>query len=328
MSVSRSPADRSAAVLKVISQRGYPLADHAGERPATPEWFSQAVSNRPHRRFCEVDGAAIELLTWGRPEGRGLLFLHGNGGNADWWSFTAPFLAGDYRCAAISWSGMGASDHRASYSMEQFAREASAAIDAAGLAEGDEAPIIIGHSLGGYPAIIAGEEDPRVGGVVVIDSLILPMFHGDNDVPNRGDRDHPVYSTIEEAVARFRLIPRNNVDNHFAIDWIARQSMKPVPGGWTWRADPALMTKIIRFGLQSRLPLADCPIAYLRGEISEMVHDYEEPELRQLLGKDAPLLTVQGAGHQVMIDQPQALVATLAGLLAHWPPPRQARHGV
>jgi pimeloyl-ACP methyl ester carboxylesterase len=59
-----------------------------------------------------------------------------------------------------------------------------------------------------------------------------------------------------------------------------------------------------------------------------MVHDYEEPELRQLLGEDAPLLTVPGAGHQVMIDQPRALVETLTRLLAHWPPPRQARRRV
>jgi pimeloyl-ACP methyl ester carboxylesterase len=320
MSVSRSPAARSASIMKVLSQRDYPLADQAAERPESPEWFSQAVSNRPSRRYFEVDGAAIELLTWGKTDGQGLLFLHGNGGNADWWSFTAPFFAEDYRCAAISWSGMGSSDHRARYSMEQFAREASAAIDAADLAEGGEAPIIIGHSLGGYPAIIAGETDARVGGVVLIDTLILPMFHGENAGPSRAERDHPVFPTVEEAIARFRLIPRNNVDNHFAIDWIARQSMKPVPGGWTWRADASLLAKITRFDLGSRLPLAECPVAYLRGEISEMVHDYEEAELAQLLGGDAPLITVPGAGHQVMIDQPQALVESLAGLLAHWPP--------
>jgi pimeloyl-ACP methyl ester carboxylesterase len=209
--------------------------------------------------------------------------------------------------------------------MEQFAREAAGAIDAAGLAEGAESPIIVAHSLGGYPAIIAGEEDPRVGGIVLVDTLILPMFHGENQGPSRVERDHPIFPTIEEAISRFRLIPRNNVDNRYAIDWIARQSLKPVPGGWTWRADASLMAKFTRFDLGARLPLADCPVAYLRGEISEMVHDYEEAELGQLLGSDAPLITVRGAGHQVMIDQPQALVESLGGLLAHWPPPRQAR---
>ncbi len=325
MSVSRSPAARSASIMKVISEREYPLADYPAEPPESPDWFARAVANRPEQSFFEVEGARIELLTWGKTGSPGLLFLHGSGGNAHWWSSIAPFFAEDYRCAAISWSGMGGSDHRAAYSMEQFAREASAAIDAAGLVEGVEAPIIVGHSLGGYPSIIAGEEDSRVGGVILVDTLILPMFHGEGQGPSRVERDHPIFPTIEEAIARFRLIPRNNVDNHFAIDWIARQSLKPVAGGWTWRADASLMAKFVRFDLGARLPLDDCPVAYLRGEISEMVHDYEEAELGQLLGSDAPLITVPGAGHQVMIDQPLALVESLAGLLAHWPIARRAR---
>jgi hypothetical protein len=33
------------------------------------------------------------------------LLLHGNGAHADWWSFIAPYLANNFRVAAMSWSG-------------------------------------------------------------------------------------------------------------------------------------------------------------------------------------------------------------------------------
>jgi pimeloyl-ACP methyl ester carboxylesterase len=229
---ARTPAARAAAIMKAVSKRAYPLGDYAAQRPDAPEWFSRAVSRRPRRRHVAVDGADIELLTWGKAGRPGLLFLHGSGSNAGWWSFIAPFFADDYRCAAISWSGMGGSGHRPAYSAEQYAREVSAAIDAAGFAAGDRSVIVVAHSFGGYPAIIAANNDPRIGGLVLIDTLILPMALGDRpQLPP--ERDHPVFATLEEAMARFRLIPVNDVDNHYIVDWIARQSLRRVAGGWS-----------------------------------------------------------------------------------------------
>lgn len=84
-----------------------PLARFRGETPEAPRWFQQAIAQAPERRRIPVSGAGIELLTWGEIGKPGLLFLHGNGAHADWWSFIAPFFAADWRVAAISWSGMG-----------------------------------------------------------------------------------------------------------------------------------------------------------------------------------------------------------------------------
>lgn len=314
---TRSPAARAATVMQVVSRREYPLKDYAARKPEAPEWFARAVALRPRRRRIDVEGAGIELLTWGKAGAPGLLFLHGAGSNAGWWSFIAPFFADDYRCAAISWSGMGGSDHREAYSAEQYARELSAAIDAAGFA-GPDGVIVVAHSFGGYPAMIAARDDPRIAGLALVDTLILPMALGDRpQLPP--EREHPVFATLKEAMARYRLIPVNDVDNHYIVDWIARQSLRRVPGGWTWRSDPAFMTKMTRSNLADPLPIGTCSLAYLRGEISALVEAYEEPELRALLGADAPLLVVPGAGHQVMIDQPLALVDTLAKLLRQWP---------
>jgi len=100
-----------------------PLASFGGASPPCPTWFSAALARAPERALVPVLGADIELLTWGAVGKPGLIFVHGNSAHADWWSFIAPFLAGDYRVAALSLSGMGGSDWRETYSFETFAAE-------------------------------------------------------------------------------------------------------------------------------------------------------------------------------------------------------------
>jgi len=84
------------------------LGPFHGERPPAPAWFEAAIARAPERSRIPVEGVGIELLTWGEVGKPGLLFLHGNGAHADWWSFIAPSFADDWRVAAISWSGAGA----------------------------------------------------------------------------------------------------------------------------------------------------------------------------------------------------------------------------
>ena len=81
-----------------------PLASFAGKAPPAPGWFRHAIEQKPERSFVEVLGAKIETLAWGERGKPGILFMHGNGAHADWWSFIAPFFAAHYRVAAMSWS--------------------------------------------------------------------------------------------------------------------------------------------------------------------------------------------------------------------------------
>jgi len=106
-----------------------PLAAFNGEKPPAPPWFDAALADAPERSFFDFEGASIELLTWGEIGKPGLLLLHGNGASADWWTFIAPFFAQDWRVAAFSWSGMGRSDWRETYTAERFAQESFAITD-------------------------------------------------------------------------------------------------------------------------------------------------------------------------------------------------------
>src|SRR5580658_2993680 len=126
-----------------------PLAPFAGAKPPAPAWFNDVIAKEPERSFVTVEGAKIELLTWGEVAKPGLILVHGNSAHADWWSFIAPFLADEYRVAALSLSGMGGSDWRETYSFETYASEIHACAQAAGLYESEVKPVYIGHSFGG-----------------------------------------------------------------------------------------------------------------------------------------------------------------------------------
>src|SRR6202000_428091 len=100
-----------------------PLAPFAGAKPPAPAWVDAALAKSPERSFVPVDWANIELLTGGQGGKPGLILVHGNSAHADWWSFIAPFLADEYRIAALSLSGMGDSDWREPYDFATLADE-------------------------------------------------------------------------------------------------------------------------------------------------------------------------------------------------------------
>jgi pimeloyl-ACP methyl ester carboxylesterase len=295
--------------------RHYPLADLRGASPPAPQWFRNAIAMQPERLTFTASNAEIELLLWGKRGNPGLLFLHGDGAHADWWSFIAPFFAKDWLCVAMSWSGMGRSGRRAKYSLEGYAEEALAAVEFVSLNDAPVAPVAVAHSLGGYPALIAGATSDAFRSIVLVDSgLVTPPATSDLALPP--PRPHPIFPTLEAALARFRFRPAHVVQNDYITDHIARASLCPVPGGWTWRVDPDLLSSL-EIRDMHRFPVeARCPLAYICGEKSPLLDGDIIQTLVKLLPRNAPLVAVPEAGHHVMVDQPLAFVATLRTLLA------------
>jgi pimeloyl-ACP methyl ester carboxylesterase len=305
-----------------------PLAQFGGASPPAPAWFLDAMGKRPETHLVEVEGAKIEMLTWGERGRPGLLLLHGNGAHAGWWRFIAPFLAENYRVCAPSWAGMGRSDWRQTYTTETFIAEALASAEAAGLFENAQKPVFVGHSFGGHIAIfLAARHGGRLGATVVVDP---PVFTPERIAERRARprrervyRPHRIYASHEQALARFRFAPTQTCDNLFIADAIARESLKRVEGdsneGWTWRFDPFLW-RDLRLGDSTPLiPDARCPMALIRGDRSRLIRAADADYMMSLLPEGAPHIAIPDADHHVMVDQPLAFVAALRGLLAGWP---------
>ncbi|MEA2858533.1 MAG: hypothetical protein QOC72_572 [Methylobacteriaceae bacterium] len=305
-----------------------PLAQFGGAAPPAPAWFTDAMAKHPEVGAVEVEGANIETLTWGERGRPGLLLLHGSGAHAGWWRFIAPFLAEDYRVCAISWSGMGGSDWRTTYTTEAFVAEALAGAEAAGLFQSSAKPVFVGHSFGGHIGIfIAAHHGERLRASVIVDPPIFtPERIAERKARPRKEpvyRPHRVYPTLGQALARFRFAPTQRCDNVFIADAIARESLKQVAGeageGWTWRFDPFLWKNMRRSSSTPLIPEARCPIALIRGERSRLIRAEDAAYMMSLLPEGAPYVAIPDADHHVMVDQPVALVAALRGLLAGWP---------
>lgn len=302
-----------------MPSEGGPLGAYQGKRPAAPDWFETAVSARYEAAFVEVDGGRVHYQRWGRRSDPGLLLVHGNGAHAHWWDFIAPYFAERYNVAALTFSGMGESDWRGDYSLNTFSAEQVAVAEATGMFEHARKPVIVAHSFGGFVTLLTGaEHGDRFAGTVIVDSPINPPDRPHRGPPRAG-RPNRVYESQEAALARFRLAPPQLCENHYAMDYIARWSLKEVDAGWTWRFDPAIWR---RFDLGSDpaelLRAMSCRLAIIRGEESELMPDDVGAYMQELLGHQVPYVSIPHARHHVMLDQPIAFIAALRMLLAEW----------
>jgi len=304
------------------SQHLHFLARYQGKRPPAPAWFEDALGNEPERTFFGSGGANIELLTWGRPGAPGLLFLHGNGAHADWWSHIAPFFASQWRCAALSYSGMGRSDWRpGNYTLEGFAEEVIDAIRAASLDRGASAPIMVAHSFGGAVGMAAAASAHRFSGLVMIDTPVnmdRDRLQAIRAGAPKSHQEHLPFASLAEGLARFRLSPPQDCGNDFIGDYIARCALMERDGQWAWHFDPRRVTASFR-DPHEVAGAVRCPIAYFYGEHSALVSMGEVERSRELFPQGTPVVCIPNAAHHVLIDQPLALISSLRTLLTTWP---------
>jgi pimeloyl-ACP methyl ester carboxylesterase len=297
-------------------------AEYLQVQAPAPDWFRWAIS-RPHEsRWVTVDGCRIHYLLWAaepKPlRGRGLLFVHGGGAHANWWTFIAPYFMRHYRVAAIDLPGMGDSGRRSAYSSDIRAAEMRAVIADSGLGE---RPFVIGHSFGGFMTMkFASRFGDMLGGAVIVDSPIRSPeeeVHRPLAPPNWGNKK--IYETFDAGLARFRLMPPQTCDNDFLVEYIGRHSLMPVDGGWTWKFDGAALGGR-RFGEPFReyLQAVQCRAALIFGEKSALVSRQTASYMSRLMGPLAPIVEVPEAQHHVMLDQPLAFVAAVRMLLENW----------
>lgn len=293
------------------------LAPYAGTVPPAPAWAVEALAREPQTARISAAGAEVEVLAWGPRGAPGILLLHGNGAHARWWSFLAPLLADEgYRVAALSWSGMGGSDWRARYAMADFAVEMAAAAAWAGLTDHATAPVLCGHSFGGFPAMAALAADPGPWRrLVLLDSSVEPPDSEWSGPPLRATPNR-VYPDLVSALARFRLAPPQPCANHWALDWIARHSLRRVEGGFTWRFDPFLWQNFERISANAVAPLLTTPTWVVRGGRSILMQDRTWSHMRAMMPAGTRFMTIPQARHHVMLDEPLAVASLLLAALA------------
>ena len=284
-----------------------PKPDEAG----VPEWFVQALTTRPEHREVEVEGARVHYRVWGDRALPGLVLVHGGAAHSGWWDHIAPQLH-SHRVVALDLTGHGDSGRRDAYDMKVWAREVVAVAEAEEL----DRPVVLGHSLGGWVTLTVGVESPdAVAAVAVIDSPIDRQPPEDERLRDR-KRPHRPYPTAEEAMARFRTIPAQEVLLPYVLEHIARGSLRHDSDGWRWKFDPNFWGT--RPLLVQLLPQLTGPVALFRCE-KGLVTQEMATEMAALVDGHLPVVDLPDAGHHPMLDRPLTLVAGVRTLLAVWP---------
>lgn len=286
---------------------------------APPAWFTNAVRVPREHLEVTVDGAKVHALVWGEAGNPGLVFVHGGGANAHWWTHVAARFADGYRVAAIDLSGHGDSDHRDEYSMVGWTDEVMAISNAAGF---DGKPVVIGHSMGGFVAVVtAALHSDDLEGIIVVDS---PVTEPDPEVDGYHVSDsfgrERVYPSIEVAVGRFRTVPEQEHYLPYVMDNLARASLREVDGGYAWKFDRGVFAQFLGGVRSVAYPyLSDvrCRVALLRCENGLVTEDIGRA-MYEGLGRVSPVFELPEAGHHPMLDQPLILLTAIRALLADW----------
>ncbi|ANZ23568.1 alpha/beta fold hydrolase [Rhodococcus aetherivorans] len=288
------------------------------DNESAPKWFVEALAAPVETGNVEVDGVSIAYRAWGEEGRPGIVLVHGGMAHSRWWDHVAPQLAEGRRVVALDMSGHGDSGHRDGYSLELWAAEVLAVAQAGGIAG---PPVLVGHSMGGIVSFAASHlYGDRLDGVVILDSPIRDLTPEEIEMRAQAARERSgtkVYPTAEEAMARFRLVPPQETAEPYVLEHIARQSMRQVPGGWSWKFDALRMTKDRRTSLESFE--AKCRIAYFRSENGIVGPDLLA-RMRPQFGPDALVTDLPVAGHHPVIDQPLAVVTAVRTVLAAWSP--------
>ena len=269
------------------------------------------MRHAPTSRFIRVNGLSLHYLEWGEATNPALILLHGGSAHAHWWDHIASTLARTYRVLALDLRGHGESGwtRPPAYEIADYVADLEGIVAALAL----DAPVLMGHSLGGFVALHYATAAATSGGAFVIVDI------GSRLRPSRTMRllrslPPPTYSTEADVYARFRLLPAETWATPERLRHIARHSVRPDQAGrFHLTSDRAAMTRQ-PCDLEPQLARIAGPILFIRGQYSRALSAERLSHLVHACPR-ATGIEIPQAGHHVFLDQPAAFLDTVTTFL-------------
>jgi len=257
------------------------------------------------RRFTTpaLRGVTLHALHRGDPSRPTVVLLHGGGANAHWWDAVAPALAERFHVVALDFRGHGDSDHPDERAPGAFQHDLSALLEHLG----EPRAALIGHSMGGHVAVrhaASCDVDAAPRALVAVE-----IARGGGPRDRRRMRlalaARRTYATREEAVARFRFLPPAPHADEATRRRVAEHSVRREGERFGFKFDPRW------FGLPPTPPpdLARiaAPTLLVRGVDSTLL-TVEGAERFAAEVHGARVVALDGAGHNVHVERPRALL--------------------
>jgi pimeloyl-ACP methyl ester carboxylesterase len=236
-------------------------------------------------------------------DGQPLILLHGIFGSSDNWLTQAKLFAARYHTYALDLRNHGQSPHDDVFDYPAMAADVLEFMEANNV----NAPVIIGHSMGGKVAMNFALAYPdKLKNAIIVD--IAPKAYNMrhyvilegltaipiDEVTSRGQAD--------EILSRF--VPEPDV-RQFLLKNLQR---KP-EGGFRWKLNlSAIAASIEKIGLDLEFPgTFEKPVLFVKGSRSNYIRDGDMTRIRQVFPR-AEMKTLD-TGHWVPAEMPKEFVA-------------------
>ncbi|MDT3442998.1 alpha/beta hydrolase [Pseudofrankia sp. BMG5.37] len=259
-----------------------------------------------------VDGVPVRYAVSGSGN-RDLLLVHGYQAHHKWWYRVLPALEEHWRVIRLDLSGHGDSGRRDRYGVDMWISELIAVLDAVG----SRHALLVGHSMGGRIAAVAGASHPdRFGGLVLLDSLLRPAGAPPPRMASLPPGRELVYASREIAAARFRLRPPQPEPSAEVVRPVAEYAVRPSASaqGWTWKFDQRGLPPIDNDRVVESLTRLRIPLWFVRAGRSLVVTDEVAAYARTALPAGSTFVTLPGAHHHLILDAADEFVRLLADL--------------
>lgn len=271
---------------------------------------------RVAERDVVVDGVRLHVRTVGAADAPTVLVLHGMLGHRRDWDVLIDALGAHHRVVTVDQRGHGRSAWTESYRVGELAADAIGLIETL-----DLAPVpIVGHSMGAMVALLVAARRPDlVDRIAVID--IVPT-----SLATEFGRQLPEvlatlasvsYATVDDAVAEW--IAGNPLARPELLrNYVAHAVVPDAAGRLRWGFDAArlhtFVDSVTPEQLWEAIDAVTCPCLVVRGEHSPLTTDAEAWEVARRLG-DARLVEIAGGGHDLGVEQPEAVTDAVAAFL-------------
>ena len=270
----------------------------------------------------QTPSGARAARVWGPPDGPRVLAVHGWLDNAASFDLVAQRLP-RLRIVAIDLPGHGLSDHAPPGVLYPFV-DFVAAVHEVAEALGWARYSLLGHSLGaGVASILAGTLPDRIERLACIEGL-GPMSEAAKHAPERLAKSlleegqkrgrRPVVHATRQA-AELRLLATPSKMKPSSVQILLARGLSAVPGGVTWRSDPALRlpsrVRLTEEQVLAFLRAITCPTLLIRGQQGYAFVPAGAHERLEALAS-CQIAELPG-GHHLHLDEPGPVAAALAG---------------
>ncbi len=231
-------------------------------------------------------------------DGKNLIFIHGSGGNGAIWAYQSKYFSPHHNVFAIDLPGHGRNKEHFTTTVPEYANYINSLIQEKCLA----LPIIVGHSLGGAIALrVALDKPSTIGGLVLVGTgarlRVLPALF---------DLLRTDFDRALAMISEYAFSPQTSSE-------LVTKAMSEMRKG-----GPEVVYNDFAasdgFDVMSELSHVTAPALIVVGRDDRLTPvKYSEYLNRNISGSE--LAIIDGAGHMVMIEQPEAFNAALDSFL-------------